>query len=118
PGHLRVLLEKHDARTRNNRAPALVGLDQAGEALEKGRLARAVAADQRQPVARADEQVDAAKLPAGALDEAEIFKSEDGCGHGLSADREGLDVSATRRSRGTPILEASSLCASAQRFAS
>ena len=39
-------------RARHDRARALVGVDQAGEAFQQGRLARAVAADQRQPVAR------------------------------------------------------------------
>ena len=78
----RVLLEQDHLDARLDRPPALVGLDQSGEAFEQGRLARAVAADQGQPVARADEQVESAEQPAGALDEAEIFISEDGGGHG------------------------------------
>ena len=82
PRHLRVLLEQHHLGPRLDRPPPLVGLDQVGEAFEQGRLARAVAPDQRQPVALADEQVEPAEQPAGALDEAEIFISEDGRGHG------------------------------------
>ena len=81
-GDRRILLEQHDLDPRLDRPPPLVGLDQVGEAFEQGRLARAVAPDQRQPVARADEQVEAAEQPAGSLDQAEIFIGEDGRGHG------------------------------------
>ena len=50
-GDRRILLEQHDLDARLDRPPPLVGLDQPGEAFEQSRLARAVAADQRQPVA-------------------------------------------------------------------
>ena len=78
---VRILLEKHDLHTRLNGPPPLIGLDHPGDTFEQGGLARAIAPDQREPVAPADEQVEAAEQPAGALDEAEIFISENGCGH-------------------------------------
>ena len=76
--HVRVLLEQHDLGAGDDRAPALVGLDQAGEAFEEGRLAGPVAADQRQPVARADEDIEVAEQPAFALNQAEIFVGQNG----------------------------------------
>ena len=82
PGHRRILLEQHHLDPRLDRPPPLVGLDHVGEAFEQGRLPRPVAPDQRQPVALADEQVEPAEQPARALDQAEIFISEDGRGHG------------------------------------
>ena len=78
----RILLEQHHPGAGLDRPPPLVGLDHVGEAFEQGRLARPVAPDQRQPVALADEQVEPAEQPAAALDEAEIFISKDGRGHG------------------------------------
>ena len=48
-----------------DRALALVGLDLVREAFAAGGLARAVAADQRQPVARADVEVEPSEQPAG-----------------------------------------------------
>ena len=61
PAHVRVLFQQHDLRARDDRPPALVGLDQAGEAFEEGRLAGAVAADQREPVPGTDEHVELAQ---------------------------------------------------------
>ena len=55
PRHVRILLQQHDLGAGHDLALALVGLDQAGEAFQQGRLARAIAADQRQPVARPDD---------------------------------------------------------------
>ena len=81
PVHRRVLLEQDDIRPRNDRALALVRVDQPGEALEQGRLAGAVAADQRQPVALADVQVELAEQPAFALDQPKVFVGEDRRGH-------------------------------------
>ena len=78
---VRLLFEQDDARAGLDRSPALVGVDLAGDQLQQGRLARAVAPDQRQPVARTDMHVEPAKEPAGALDEAEIFECEDWCCH-------------------------------------
>jgi hypothetical protein len=80
-GQLRVLLEQHDARTRDDRALALVGVDHPGEAFEQCRLARAIAPDQRQPVARPDVDVEPAEQPAFALDEAEVFERENWGSH-------------------------------------
>ena len=77
----RILLEKHDLDARLDRPPPFVRLDQPGQAFEQGRLARPVAPDQGQPVALPDEQVDPPEQPAAALDESEIFISEDGCCH-------------------------------------
>ena len=68
-------------RAGNDRALALVGVDQPGEAFEQGRLASAVAPDQRQPVARSDIKVEPAKKPAFALDEAEAFIGKDWRSH-------------------------------------
>ena len=81
-GHRRVLFQQDDAGARNGLANSLVGVDLAREALEQRRLAGPVTADQRQPVARADMNVDAAKEPAFPLDEAEIFEAEHGRRHG------------------------------------
>ncbi len=81
-GHHRILFEQHDMASRNQSPFALVGVDQAGEAFEQGRLARAVAADQRQPVARADVEVEAAEQPALALDQPQVFIGKDRRGHG------------------------------------
>ena len=74
--HVRVLLEQDDPRARHDRALALVGLDQVRQALQERRLARAIAADQRQPVARTDMDVEMAEQPAFALDEPEVFIGE------------------------------------------
>ncbi len=81
-GDARVLLQQHDAGARHDRPAPFVGVDAPGDQLEQRRLAGAVAADQRQPVARADIEVEVAEQPAGALDEAEVFIGEDGSGHG------------------------------------
>ena len=82
PAHVGVLLEQHDPRPGHDLAQALVGVDHPGEAFEQGRLARAVAPDQRQPVARPDVDVEPAEQPAFALDQAKIFEAQDrGC-HG------------------------------------
>ena len=81
PGHRRVLLEQHDLRPWDDRALALVSLDHARETFEQGGLAGAVAADQRQPVARSDMDGQAAKQPAFALDQPEVFIGEDWRGH-------------------------------------
>jgi hypothetical protein len=71
--HDRILLQQHHPGTRNNLPLALVRIDQAGEAFEQGRLASAVAADQRQPVARPDENVEIAEEPAFTLDQSKAF---------------------------------------------
>ena len=80
--HVGILFEQHDSSPRNDFAQPLVGVDHRGEAFEQGRLARAVAPDQGEAVARADMDVEAAEQPAFALGEAEIFETENrGC-HG------------------------------------
>ena len=53
-----------------------------GEQFEERRLARAIAADQRQSVTGRDEQVEMPEQPAAALYKAEVFISEDWGGHG------------------------------------
>ena len=78
----RILVEQDDARSGSDRAATLVDLGPAGEDLEQRRLACTVAPDQRQPVALADREVEAAQQPAGALDEADVFECEDGSCHG------------------------------------
>src|SRR5207237_4304748 len=82
-----LLLQQHYLRPRLDRPPPLVRLDQIGEAFQQGRLPRPVPPDQRQPIPRPDKQIEPAKQPATPLDEAEIFISEDWCGHG-GADRD------------------------------
>jgi hypothetical protein len=74
--HVRILLEQDDAAARHDGALALVGIDQARQALQERRLARAIAADQRKPVARTDMDVEVAEQPAFALDEPEVFIGE------------------------------------------
>ena len=44
--HVRILLQQHDAASRDDRSPPLVRIDQAREALQKRRLSDAVATDQ------------------------------------------------------------------------
>ena len=82
PIHVWILLEQHDIRARHDRAFALIRIDQSREALEQGRLARPIAADQRETVAFADVQVEAAKQPPLALDQSEIFVRENWRRHG------------------------------------
>ncbi len=72
-GHIGILLEQHDSRARNDRPRPDIGVDRAREAFEQRCLARPVAADQRQPVARPDIDIDPAEQPALALVEAEIL---------------------------------------------
>ena len=67
-----------DARARLDRAGAFVRFDLTADELEQRRLARAVAADQCQPVARGHMEVDIvlirpAEQPAAALLESEVF---------------------------------------------
>ena len=76
-----LLLEKDDLRSRHNRAPTLVGFDLVREQFEERGLPRAVAPDQRKPVALADENVEILEQPTRSLDEAEAFIGEDGRGH-------------------------------------
>jgi hypothetical protein len=72
-GHHRILFEQHDSAAGDDRALALVGVDDPGDAFQQGRLARAVAPDQRQPVTRADVDVEVPEQPAFALNETEVF---------------------------------------------
>src|SRR3546814_21046441 len=65
----------------NDGALALVRVDAAREQPQQRRLAGAVAADQREPVARADIDVEFAEQPAAALDQAEAFIRENWCCH-------------------------------------
>ena len=67
------LFEHHDMGAGDDDALALVGVDLGREQFEQGRLARAVASDQRQPVAFADIDVEILEQPAAALNEAEAF---------------------------------------------
>ena len=79
------LLQQDDAGPRHDRPPPLVRIDDARDQFQERRLARAVAPDERKPVALADLQVEVAKEPSRSLDEAEVFVSEDWCGHGVCA---------------------------------
>ena len=79
--HLGILLEQHDIGAGHDGALAFIGVDQVGEALEQGRLAGTVTADQRQPVAFADVKVEVAEQPAFALNKAEVFVGKDRGGH-------------------------------------
>ena len=80
-GEIGFLLEQDHLGAGDDRAPAFVGVDAAGDQLEQGRLACAVAPDQRQPVARLDIEIEVAKQPAGALDDAKVFICENGGSH-------------------------------------
>ena len=82
---VRVLFQRDDARARLDRAGAFIRFDLTADELEQRRLARAVAADERQPVALADMNVDVAEQPVRTLAEAEIFEGEDGSRHGGAA---------------------------------
>ena len=77
--HRRFLLEQDHARAGHDRAAALIGIDDVAEQFHQRRLTRAIAPDQREPVARANMDVEPTKEPAGALDNAEIFICEDWC---------------------------------------
>ena len=72
-----ILFEHHDVRARHDDAIALVCFDGSGHQLHQRRFASSIAADQRQPVARADKQINILKQPATALLEREIFEGED-----------------------------------------
>ena len=72
-GHDRILFQQHDLRSGDDRAFAFVGIDQAGEAFEQRGLAGTVAADQREPVALPDIEVELTEQPAFALDQAKVF---------------------------------------------
>ena len=77
-----LLLQQHDPGAGLDLARAAIGLDPVVDQAEQRGLARAVAADQREPVARADMQVDVALLgpaeqPAAALLQPETFPGED-----------------------------------------
>jgi len=80
-GHGGFLLEQDHARTWHDGPPPLVAVDLPGEKPEKRGLARAIAADQRQPVARCHIEVEVAEQPSRPLDETKIFKSENRCCH-------------------------------------
>ena len=84
PRHRWFLLEQHHARSRHNRPLALIALDLTGEQAQQGRLARAIAPDQRQSVTRGDENVEMAKQPARSLNQAQIFIGKDRRGHSSS----------------------------------
>jgi hypothetical protein len=85
--HARLLLQQDHPRTGLDGAAALVRIDGTGDQLEQGGLARAVAADQRQPVARADMDVQMPEQPAGALNDTEILIGKDGSSHKGAARR-------------------------------
>jgi hypothetical protein len=79
---IRLLLQHDDARAGLDLAQAPIGFDPVVDQPEQSGLARAVAADQRKPVARADMKVDRvlvgpAEQPAAALLQAETFPAED-----------------------------------------
>src|SRR3546814_13504041 len=69
------LFEQYDARAGLDRAAALVGVDDNGERLEEGRLARAVAAVQRDPVHRPDLPVNPPEQPTGTQDPTRHYTS-------------------------------------------
>ena len=72
-GHDRILLQQDNSSSGHDLAFALIRLDQVGEAFEQRRLARAVASDQGQPVARADVNVEVPEQPSLALHQAKVF---------------------------------------------
>ena len=81
-------------------ALALVGVDAAGEQLQQRRLAGTVAADQREPVARADIDVEILEQPTAALDEAKAFIRKNGCCHDERLATYAFSVMQARRGQG------------------
>ncbi len=77
PVHLRVLLEEHDVGPRYDRALALIRVDHVREAFEQRSLAGAVPADQRQPVALTNVEIEMAEQPAFPLDQSQVFVTQD-----------------------------------------
>jgi hypothetical protein len=76
-----LLFKDHDPGARDDRPAALIALDAAAEQLEQGGLARAVAPDQCEAIARTDMDVQVAKKPSRTLDKAEAFECENRCCH-------------------------------------
>ena len=72
-GDVRVLLQRDDMRARRDGALAFVRLDLPADQLEQGRLARAIAPDERKPVALANGEIETPEQPAAALNQTEIF---------------------------------------------
>lgn len=62
-----VLFQHHDICAGNDNACAFVRLDRARHQFHQRCFARAIAADQREPVACANKQVDILKQPAATL---------------------------------------------------
>ena len=62
-------------------ARAAVGLDQTGGDLEKRRFARAVAADEADPLTRRDGQLDAVEQRRAAEGQGDISELNEGRGH-------------------------------------
>ena len=75
---IRVLFEHHDIGAGNDRALAAIRFDTSCNQLHQRGLARAIAPDQRQPIARSNEQVDVAEQPSCALLQGKAFIGEDG----------------------------------------
>ena len=76
-GEIGFLLKKNDLRVGLDRAFAAIRLDPIVNHAQQRGLTRAIAANQRQPVARANMQSDIFEQPAAALLKAEVFPRED-----------------------------------------
>lgn len=73
-----ILVEHHDVGTRDDNALALVCLYCSGDKFHQRSLARAIAANQCQPITCADKQIDILEQPPAALLERKLFEGEDG----------------------------------------
>jgi hypothetical protein len=101
-----VLLQQNDPGSGDDRPPPFVGVDERREAFEKRGLAGAVAADEREPVALPDIDVEIAEQPAFTLNKAEIFVREDGGCHAAQLGSEAREVTPVSRA-GNAALRAS-----------
>ena len=77
-GEVRLLRQVADGHRRLEEAAAAVGLDQPGGDLEERRLARAVAPDQAQALARADRQLGAVEQRRAAEGQAMSWRRRSG----------------------------------------
>ena len=76
-GEVGILLEQDDPSAGLDLASPAIGLDAVRDQPQERRLADPVSSDQRQPVARADMQVEGLEQPAPALLQAEAFPGKD-----------------------------------------
>lgn len=84
-GDIGILIKHDDVGARNDDAFSLVRLHGSGDQLHQCRFARTITANQRQPIASADEEIDVLKQPPATLLQSKLFEGKDwrlghGCG--------------------------------------